>query len=101
MIIHYELEERIDSSNAQEVEQTLMNNLKLFEDEIERIEFNAVNLKYMSSSGLKILLKCIKRWKNISIINASELIQTLLETVGFTDFIKVNEPIENVKENKR
>jgi len=79
---------RIDTNNATEVEAEIKNfvekNLKLI------LEFDAENLEYISSVGLRILLKFRKIFKkNLVVKNVSKEVAEVFEMSGFTKFFDV------------
>lgn len=89
------LEGRIDSNNAAEVEQ----NIKTIIAENPNCEliFDVDNLQYISSAGLRILMKFRKSKKQkIKIENASKEIFEVLEMTGFTTMFDVQKKLRNV-----
>ncbi len=85
----YTLAERIDSSNAPEIEKELV------EQSPEIID--AGQLKYISSAGLRALLKLSKEnGKKTVIENVSPEIYEIFETTGFTDILDVRRKLREV-----
>ena len=78
----------IDTTSAPELEAEL-NSLT---EDITNLIFNFEKLVYISSAGLRVLLKFYKKMTaqgNIKITNVNESIMEVLEMTGFTDFITV------------
>ncbi len=95
MIIDYELSGKIDSNNYNEVENNLNETINSY-DEVEGIDFDATDLEYISSAGLKIILKCCKKYEHISVLNTQDYVYETLEMVGFDKIINVTK-----QQNKR
>ena len=83
-----ELTGRIDSSNAADVEKVITERLdKLGEEEVS---FDAGELSYISSAGLRILMKVRKRFNDrLEITNVSRDVYDIFETTGFTELFDV------------
>ena len=81
------LEGRIDSNNAGEVESEL-NEIAIL-DNVDII-LDMTQLKYISSAGLRVLLKIKKRTQaDITVTNVSDEIFDILEVTGFDEIFKV------------
>lgn len=81
-------DERVDTKNAAEVEAAI----KIFVAVNPKLnlEFDAENLEYISSIGLRILLKFRKlAKKNLVVRNVSKDVAEVFETSGFTKFLDV------------
>lgn len=79
----------IDSSNSGQFESFIKKEIKDFED----IVFDLNKCEYISSAGLRVLLKVCKYLNGVgevSVINASESIRSVLEMTGFTKIMKVD-----------
>ena len=92
MHITLRLAGRIDANNAQEWEAKLLpeagqgNNLVLDAEELE----------YISSAGLRVLLKLRKIAENVRVINASQDVFNILEVTGFTELLNVRKKLREV-----
>ena len=89
------LEGRIDGSNAQDVEKELF---RLVKDggENEAV-LDAGSLEYISSAGLRVLMKLRKEKKKaIKVLNASPEVYDILETTGFTELFDVRKRFREV-----
>ena len=84
---HIEIEGRIDSSNAHEFE----DHLKTFIDKgIDSLSIDAEKLTYISSAGLRVLMKIKKCARNpITIENVSNDVYQILEMTGFSQLFIV------------
>lgn len=78
---------RIDSSNAPDLEKDIFARLNV--DITERVVLDAENLEYISSAGLRVLLKLRKICPKTEIIGVSPAVYEILEMTGFTEMIKV------------
>lgn len=85
-IFRLELNGRIDSANASETEREIFDELPEF---AEKIIIDAENLDFISSAGLRVILKIRKGYDDVEIINASSEIYEILEMTGFTEMMKV------------
>ena len=86
--LEFLIEGKIDTTSAPELEAEL-NSLT---EDITSLIFNFEKLVYISSAGLRVLLKFYKKMTaqgNIKITNVNESIMEVLEMTGFTDFITV------------
>lgn len=87
------LEERIDSVNAQSVE----NELEHLIETHENIELNAEKLEYISSAGLRVLLKLKKKNKGtLTICDVFPEVYEILEVTGFTEILNVNKKLRQI-----
>ena len=89
-VLYLELNGRIDSSNAQQAEE-LINAIKESHPDLQRV-LDAENLEYLSSAGLRVVLRMRKDTADLKIINVSNEVYEILEMTGFTDMITVKKP---------
>ncbi len=80
------LEGRVDSANAPEIEKQIVAGL---DGTAEKLTIDTENLAYISSAGLRVLLKLRKGCKDVEIINVSPEVYEVLEMTGFTEMMKV------------
>ena len=80
---------RLDSSTADEAEDIM---LKLV-DRFDCITLNMSELKYISSSGLRILkkmyMKCVKQGKDLQVKKASPSVLETFQMTGFAGILKI------------
>ena len=86
-ILYIAIEGRIDASNASAAEE------KIFAIKNENAGTNTVidadNLEYISSAGLRIILRLRKEDPKLAIINVSPEVYEIFDMTGFTDMITV------------
>lgn len=90
-----DLEGRIDTNNVNEIENQAVAIVK--ENPADEIIFDVENLKYISSAGLRFLMKCKKTsGKNIHIVNASKDVYEVLEMTGFIKMFDVQKKMRQI-----
>ena len=88
------LEGRIDTNNAAQTEQEIFSAI---EDKTGDIIIDAAALEYISSAGLRVLMKLRKSiGKPLSVINVSRDVYEILETTGFTELLDVKKALRKV-----
>ncbi len=78
---------RIDSNNAAAVEKDIL--AQLDGTNADAVTLDAALLQYISSAGLRVVLRLKKAYKNMRIINASSEVYEILDMTGFTEMIPV------------
>jgi len=78
---------RIDSSNTPLWEEKIREQLEGKEG--EPIVLDAASLEYISSAGLRVLLRIKKKNPEIRLINASPEVYAILDMTGFTEIMQV------------
>ena len=78
---------RIDSGNAPQVEEELNQLVQSQPDKEYKIDMG--KLEYISSAGLRVLLRLRKQHPELSLENVASSIYEILETTGFTEIMKV------------
>ncbi len=93
--LNFTLTGRIDSSNVKELEVELKKNLAFIDT--GDIAFDAQELDYISSAGLRLLLTIKKTRKcRIRIYNVSDEIFDILSVTGFTDILEVEREMRRI-----
>lgn len=88
------LEGAIDSNNAPKAETQIM---ELYHaHSAKAVVLDAGELKYISSSGLRVLLKLCKLEKNLELVNASSEVYEILEMTGFTELFSVSRAYRSI-----
>ena len=86
-ILYIALEGRIDASNSTVADQ------KIFEIKAanpdKHVVLDADYLEYISSAGLRVVLKLRKECPKLAIINVSPDVYEVFDMTGFTDMVKV------------
>ena len=78
---------RIDSANAPSAEKEIMEIIGA--NVFDELTLDFSDLEYISSAGLRIVLKLIKRCPRVSAVNVSSEIYEILDMTGFTEMIEV------------
>ncbi len=85
--MNIELKGRIDSNNASAVEKDILD--QLAGTAAQEIVLDAANLEYISSAGLRVILRLRKGCASMKIINVSSEIYEILDMTGFTELMPV------------
>lgn len=88
------LPERIDSVNIGEVEKGVFGALE--GQNTQNLVLDASNLKYISSVGLRMVLKLKKEYINIKIINVDHEVYEVFSMTGFTEMIEISKALKEV-----
>ena len=83
-----ELTGRIDTNNAAQVEKELQEQLATQNE--TQLVFDAAGLEYISSAGLRVLLRLRKQYPDIRLINVRPDVYDILDMTGFTAVMKVD-----------
>ena len=78
---------RIDSSNAAAVEQEIAALLDGYAGAALTIDADA--LEYISSAGLRVLLRLRKRYADLEIVNVRSEVYEIFEMTGFTEMMRI------------
>lgn len=95
--LYVSLDGRLDSSTAIQLETFLKINV----NSINTLIFDFEKLDYVSSAGLRVLLKAQKvmnKQGTMIIKNVSDSINDVFEITGFDDLLNIDKGIENGKE---
>lgn len=86
-ILYIALEGRIDASNAAEAEEKIFSIKK--DNEGKHTVLDADKLEYVSSAGLRVILKLRKEEPKLAIINVAPEVYEIFDMTGFTDMVTV------------
>lgn len=86
-ILYISLNGRIDASNAAEVENEI-NAVRKANEGLHTV-LDADTLEYISSAGLRIMLRLRKQEPGLAIINVSPEVYSVFEMTGFTEMMTV------------
>ncbi|MDO4811824.1 MAG: anti-sigma factor antagonist [Eubacteriales bacterium] len=78
---------RVDSSNAETVEKEMQSILAA--NSAEKLVLDAEDLAYISSAGLRVVLRLRKANATLKIVNASSEVYDIFEMTGFTEMIPI------------
>ena len=79
---------QVDSSNAAQAEQEL-NELRAQQPNAEAVVLDFERLRYISSAGLRIILRLRKDRPELKIVNVSPEVYEILDMTGFTEMLPV------------
>ena len=87
-------EGHIDSANAKEIE----DEISAIKEKArpEKLVIDCENLQYISSAGLRIVLRLMKEIKPISIVNVSSEVYEIFDMTGFTEMAEVHKAYRKV-----
>lgn len=88
--------ERIDSSNSEQIDAEILLFIKEYDGQFESIVIDANNLVYVSSAGLRVLLKYKKLYNEFSIVNTSVDVYSIFEMTGFTQILTIKRKMKKV-----
>lgn len=86
-ILYISLDGRIDASNAAEIENEI-NGIRKANQGMHTV-LDADTLEYISSAGLRIMLRLRKEEPKLAIINVSPEVYSVFEMTGFTEMMTV------------
>ena len=84
----YQIKGKIDSTNAADFENEIM--------AAKPSELDASQLEYISSAGLRVLLKLVKAVGDVTVNNVSSEVYEIFEVTGFTDILNVKKALREV-----
>lgn len=87
----YELTGRIDTSNAASFEKELMEAA-----DKDTLILDAAQLEYISSAGLRVILKLKKRQDDLTIKNVSSEVYEIFDMTGFTDMLNIERALRTI-----
>lgn len=82
------LEGRIDSNNSEAVAEEI--NSIISENNFENLVLDADTLEYISSAGLRIVLRLRKAHPSLAIINVPSDVYEVFDMTGFTEMMKID-----------
>lgn len=104
MELTYQLENRVlsiqlpmsvDTTNARDVEEAINNIIKK-NSAFDSLILDAENLNYISSVGLRIVLKLSQNYEDFHINNVKSAVYEVFEMTGFTDIIDIKKALRRV-----
>ncbi len=94
-IITVYLKGHIDSANAADAEQEIRDFMDTCKD-VQNMILDASKLEYISSAGLRIILRLRKSMPELKIVNVSSEIYEILDMTGFTEMMKVEKAYRTI-----
>ena len=86
-VLTFFLTGKLNSSNSEEIEQEIDNILK--NNEFKSVVFDLGDLTYISSAGLRILLRVKQEHDDTKLIKVSDEIYDIFDMVGFSNFLTI------------
>ena len=93
-ILYIAVEGRIDASNSAEAEEKIFN-IKNANPE-KHIVLDADKLEYISSAGLRVILRLRKEEPKLAIINVASDVYEVFDMTGFTDMVTVEKAYQRM-----
>ena len=88
------LEGRIDSNNSREVEQEIAQTIPKGKE--IKVVMDFLNLEYISSAGLRVILKVKKDYQSVRVINVQPAVYDVFESTGFTAIIPITKVLREI-----
>ena len=89
------LPDNVDTTNAAEVEDSI-NKVIEANKGFEKLVLDASNLQYISSVGLRIVLRLKQNYDNFSVVEAAANIYEIFQMTGFTDIIDIQKGLRRI-----
>lgn len=93
-ILYIALSGRVDASNASDVEEEIFGIKN--ENIGKHTVIDADNLEYISSAGLRVILKLRKEEPKLAIINVSPEVYDIFDMTGFTDMVTIEKAYRRI-----
>ena len=84
----YQIKGKIDSANAAEFEKEIM--------AAQPKEIDAKELEYISSAGLRVLLKLTKSVGDVTVVNVNSDVYEIFDVTGFTSIMTVKKALREI-----
>lgn len=84
----YQIKGKIDSTNSAEFEKEIM--------AVKPAELDASELEYISSAGLRVLLKLAKTVGDVTVEDVSSDVYEIFEVTGFTEILNVKKALRQI-----
>ena len=92
--LYLELIGRVDTSNADQIEQSIQRIRA--ESSAANCIIDAEKLEFISSAGLRIILRLLKELKQLKVINVNSEVYEILDMTGFTDMLTVEKAFRKI-----
>ncbi len=77
----------IDSANASSLEKEIQDYLDA--NDVKSVTIDCEDLEYVSSAGLRVILRMKKRYSKMKLVNVSNDVYEILDMTGFTEMMEV------------
>lgn len=88
------LEGRIDSDNSPNVEQAI--DQAIPQGEKRKVTMDLLKLEYISSAGLRAILKAKKNYHDVKLVNVQPVVYEVFETTGFTAMMPIAKVLREI-----
>lgn len=88
------LEGHVDTNNADSLEDQIV--AKLAEGGAERLEFDASRLTYISSAGLRVIMRLLPKVTQVSVVNTPPDIYDVFDMTGVSQILHVRKELREV-----
>ena len=88
------LPETIDTSNAADVEAAILKALN--GKRVASLTLDAVNTQYVSSVGLRLVLKLQRAYKEFAVVNCSSEVYDTFDITGFTKILNIQKALREI-----
>lgn len=89
------LKGHIDSANAADTEKEI-NDARAAHPECTSLIIDAQNLEYISSAGLRVILRLRKAYSDLKVINVSAEVYEIFDMTGFTEMMKIEKAYREI-----
>ncbi len=89
----FQLSGRIDSNNVVDLESKVLEEIKGYDGEIV---FDAKDLSYISSAGLRMILRVKKANDHTKVINCNSRIYEIFEMTGFSEMMDIEKALRTI-----
>ena len=88
--------ERIDSSNASRVEEEINAFLDGLAEKPKKLLLDGDKTEYISSAGIRVVLRLLKKVKGLELVNASQEVYEVLDMTGMTEIMPVSRAFRKI-----
>lgn len=92
----YNLTGRIDTANAPKVDKLIQEAISKASEPVTSLTFDCSTLDYISSTGLRIVLKYKKQYPDLEVINVSNDVYSVFEMTGFARIMNVKRALRKI-----
>ena len=93
-VLEVKLEGHINTTNAGEFEDTIMSALSA--GDVRKVEFDANELEYISSAGLRVIIKVTKQVGDVTIANVQREVYDVFDMTGLTQMIDIRRAMKQI-----
>ena len=90
----FRLGERVDAANADAVQERIEHRLR--ETGAQRLVLDASEMSYISSAGLRAIIRMVKRGVSVCVDNVSSEVYEVFELTGFTQLMEVRKRLRSI-----